>query len=145
MFTASTAHRRWRRGRRPVSDIIRQLSERLQGSAVRRVPGAPRDLPLLCQHLQFLADQDGPARCRRQRLRLHADRGVAAERQHWQVQRVHEGVRGRRRRTSPSTHAVGKGWRGGQRSVYLRTTLPASHVWAWTVFPVSSSDCHQSV
>lgn len=92
------AHRCRRRGWRPVSDIVGQLSDRLQGSAVCGVPGTSGNLPLLCQHLQLLADQGGPAHRCLQQLRLDTDGGVAAEGQHRQVQRVHEGVRSRRRR-----------------------------------------------
>lgn len=78
-------------GWRSVSDIIRQLSNRLPRAALCRVSRASRNLPLLRQHLQLLADQGGAEHCCQQ-LRLHADRRVAAEGQHREVQCLHEGV-----------------------------------------------------
>lgn len=84
-FPVTAAHRRRWWGGWPVSDIIRQLSDRLQGSALCWVSGASRNLPLLCQHLQFLAYQ-GRATCLHlQQSHLHTDRGLAAEGQNREV------------------------------------------------------------
>lgn len=107
-FPVSAAHRCRRRGRRPVSDLIGELSDRLPSAALCGVSGATRNLPLLRQHLQLLADQGGVTGRLRKQLGLHADGSLAAEGQHRQVQRVHETMTKRGKMRASSSQPGGR-------------------------------------
>uniref|UniRef100_A0A3B3H7L9 Uncharacterized protein n=1 Tax=Oryzias latipes TaxID=8090 RepID=A0A3B3H7L9_ORYLA len=86
LHNAYRSRRRWR----AVSHVFRKLFDRIQISALSGVPGASRDLPLLRQHLQFLADTPGGGSLLHPQELQHADRPHAAQEQHLQVQGLHE-------------------------------------------------------
>lgn len=129
------AHRCRRRGRRPVSDVVGQLFDRLQGPALRRVSGAARNLPLLRQHLQLLADQ-------LQQLLQHADGGVAAEGQHREVQRLHEGVRKTRRGITCCTSSFVLTERGRAHLFVTDRTTPISSDQTFQLVPHTNPELH---
>lgn len=99
------AHRCRRRGRRPVSDVIRQLFDGLQGPTLRGVSGAAWNLPLLRQHLQLLAEKRrGERRLLVLQLGQHDDGQLRAEGEHREVQRLHDdGREGVRREATTSS------------------------------------------